>query len=89
MSLNLQKFSLLAAGASGVVYAVCSLFVALFPATSTTLMGWLFHLTNPEAVFGAMRITLIGFIGGLVEVVVYIYVVSLIFAWIFNKSAKS
>ena len=88
MSLNSQKFSLLVAAASGVLYAVCSLFVALFPVLSTKLMGWLFHLSNPATVFGDMRVTLIGYIGALVEVLIYSYVVSLIFAWIFNKSVK-
>ena len=88
MSLNSQKFSLLAAAASGALYAVCSLFVALFPAASTKLTGWLFHLTDPELVYGAQRVTLTGFVGGLVEVVIYMFVASWLFAWGFNKSIK-
>ncbi|OGF24364.1 hypothetical protein A3H09_03400 [Candidatus Falkowbacteria bacterium RIFCSPLOWO2_12_FULL_45_13] len=88
MSLNAQKFSLLTAAGSGALYAVCSLFVALFPTLSTKLMGWLFHLTNPEAVFGSQRVTLTGFGGGVIEVAIYMYVASLIFAWIFNRSVK-
>lgn len=88
MSLNSQKFSLLSAAAAGVVYSACALFVALFPGFSTKLMGWLFHLTNPEIVFGSMRVTLTGYVGALVEVVVYTYVASLIFVWIFNQSIK-
>ncbi|MDP2708860.1 MAG: DUF5676 family membrane protein [bacterium] len=89
MSLNSQKFSLLAAAASGALYAACSLFVALFPALSAKLMGWLFHLTDATAVFGAQRVTLTGFVGGLVEVVIYMFVASWLFAWVFNKSIKS
>ncbi len=88
MSLNLQKFSLLSAAAAGVVYSVCTLFVALFPGLSIKLMGWLFHLSNAEAVFGSTRVSFTGYIGALVEVVIYSYVVSLIFAWVFNKSVK-
>jgi len=88
MRLDLQKFSLLAAAASGALYAVCSLFVALFPATSTKLMGWLFHLTDATAVFGVQRVTLTGFVGGLAEVVIYMYVASLLFAWVFNRTVK-
>ena len=88
MRLDSQKFSLLAAAASGALYAVCALFVALFPAASATLMGWLFHLTDPSAVFGSMRVTLTGFVGGLAEVLIYMFVASRLFAWIFNKSVK-
>lgn len=88
MRLNLEKFSLLAAAGSAALYAACSLFVALFPGLSSKLMGWLFHLSNPAAVFGAQRVSLVSFFGGLIEVAVYMYVAALIFAWIFNKSVK-
>lgn len=88
MSLNSQKFSLLAAGASGALYAACAFFVTLFPDLSAKLMGWLFHLTNPEAVFGDQRVTLTGFTGGLAEVVIYMYIAALLFTWVFNKSTK-
>lgn len=84
----MQKFALWAAGASGALYAVCTLFVALFPAFSTTLMGWLFHLEDAEVVFGLTRVTLAGFIGALVEVLIYSYVASLLFAWVFNRSVE-
>lgn len=89
MRLNLQKFSLLSAAAAGVVYSVCTLLVALFPELSIKLMGWLFHLANPDAVFGQARVTLTGYVGALVEVVIYFYVISLIFVWIFNQSGEN
>lgn len=88
MSLNSQKFSLSTAVSAGLIYSICTLFVALWPGFSTKLMGWLFHLTNPAAVFGSMRVSFAGYAGGFVEVVIYSYVVSLIFVWIFNRSIK-
>lgn len=88
MSLNSQKFSLLSALGAGVVYSVCTLFVALWPGASIKLMGWLFHLANAEAVFGSMRVNLAGYVGGVVEVLIYSYIVSLIFVWIFNQSVE-
>ncbi len=88
MSLNSQKFSLWSAAAAGAIYSVCTLFVALFPGASIKLMGWLFHLSNATAVFGSTRVTFVGYVGALVEVVIYSYVVSLIFVWIFNQSIK-
>lgn len=88
MRLNTQKFSLLSAAAAGAVYSACTLFVALWPGLSAKLMGWLFHLSNPETVFGQTRVTLTGYVGALLEVVIYSYAVSLIFVWIFNQSVK-
>ncbi|KKS33792.1 MAG: hypothetical protein UU95_C0022G0007 [Parcubacteria group bacterium GW2011_GWC2_42_12] len=88
MRLNMKKFSLLSAAAAGAVYSACTLFVILWPGFSTKLMGWLFHLSSPEAVFGTMRVTATGYIGGLLEVVVYMYVMAWIFAWVFNRTVK-
>lgn len=84
----MRKFPLLSAIGAGAVYSACTLFVALWPGFSAKLMGWLFHLTNPEVVFGSTRVTLTGYIGALIEVTVYFYVISLIFVWIFNQSIK-
>lgn len=84
----MQKFSFLSAAGAGIVYSACALFVALWPNLSLKLMGWLFHLANPEAVFGQTRVALAAYLGALAEVVIYSYVVSLIFVWIFNQSIK-
>lgn len=89
MNLNTQKFSLSAAISGGMVYSACTLFVALWPSFSTKLMGWLFHLSSPEAVFGSMRVSLTGYVGGLAEVVIYLYIISLIFTWLFNRSVEA
>ena len=84
----MKKFSLLSAVAGGAVYSACTLFVAFWPDLSLKLMGWLFHLTNPEAVFGQTRVTLAAYLGALIEVLIYFYIISLIFVWIFNQSIK-
>lgn len=89
MRLNLQKFSLLSAAGVGMIYTACTLFVALWPGLSIKLMGWLFHLSNAEAVFDSTRVSFTGYIGALIEVVIYSYVVSLIFVWIFNRSVET
>jgi len=59
------------------------------PDLSAKLMGSLFHVSNPQTVFGATRVTLNGAIIGIIEVAIYTYVAALIFAWIFNKSVKT
>lgn len=89
MNLDFKKFSLLSAVGAGLVYTACTIFVALWPNFSTKLMGWLFHLTNPASVFGQARVTLTGYLGALIEVIVYFYIIALIFAWIFNQSVKT
>lgn len=88
MRLNLQKFSLLSTAATGVIYSACTLFVALWPGASIKLMGWLFHLSIPEAVFGSMRVNFAGFVGGLLQVSIYMYIAAWIFAWVFNRTVK-
>jgi len=86
MQLDKQKFSLYVSGASALVYAVCAIFVALFPEFSTKLMTSLFHI--PSAVNVGSRVTLSGAIIGTIEVAIYLLVTGWIFAWVFNKSVK-
>lgn len=87
MQLNNQKFSLYISGASALIYAACSVFVALFPDFSTKLMSSLFHI--PSTVNVGSRVTLQGAIIGIIEVAVYFFVIGWIFAWVFNKSIKN
>lgn len=85
MRLNNQKFSLYVSGISALIYAACSIFVALFPNLSTNLMASLFHI--PGTVNVGSRVTFPGAIIGTIEVAVYFLVIGYIFAWIFNKSS--
>jgi len=86
MKLDIQKFSLAAALTMGVIYAVCAIFVALWPDFALQLFGWLAHLVN---VAGDVQITAIGFIFGLLQILVYTYVGALIFGWLHNKFLKN
>ena len=86
MKLDIQKFSLAAALTMGVIYAVCAIFVALWPDFALQLFGWLAHLVN---VSGDVQITAIGFIFGLLLILVYSYVGALIFGWLHNKFLKN
>jgi len=89
MKLNIQKFSLAAAVAMGVIYAVCAAFVAAWPDFSLKLLGWLVHLVNVEKFAGDVAITLIGFVIGLAQIVVYTYIGAWIFAWLHNRFMQS
>ena len=88
MKLEVQKFALAAAVTMGAIYAVCAAFVALWPDFALQLFGWLIHLVNVEKFAGDVQITVIGFVIGLIQAIVYTYVVMLIFAWLHNKFLK-
>lgn len=81
--LNKQKFSLLIAEITGLVYAICAIFVGFFPEFAADLMGWLTHVSPVERM-----VTLSGAIFGVIQTVIYSYVVAWLFAWIFNKSVS-
>lgn len=85
MALNKQKLALAAASTFGLAYTACALFVIVAPDLAIRLVGWLFHLLNVEQFAGDVAITLGAFIGGLVEVVVYSYLVAWLFAWFYNR----
>lgn len=85
MELKKGKLALAAAATFGVAYVVCAIFVILWPDFSIQLVGWLFHLLNVEQFAGDVAITPGAFIGGLVEVIVYSYLVAWLFAWFYNR----
>lgn len=86
MKINNKKFAVTLSKVSAIVYIVCSVFVALFPGVSTKLMTALFHISSNVAT--GSRVTMLGVILGIVQVVVYSYIAGMIFAWIFNKSVE-
>ncbi|OGY52033.1 MAG: hypothetical protein A3J59_03905 [Candidatus Buchananbacteria bacterium RIFCSPHIGHO2_02_FULL_56_16] len=86
--LNKQAIATAAAGTVGVAYAVCALFVSLWPRAAMALMGWLVHLVNVDRYAGDIRITFPGFIFGLVEAMVYAAAVSCLFAWLYERASR-
>lgn len=88
MKLDAQKFSLAAALTMGAVYVVCAIFVALWPEFAIQLFGWLVHLVAVDKFAGDVQITALGFIFGLLQILIYTYVGALIFAWLHNKFMK-
>ncbi|MDP3966415.1 MAG: DUF5676 family membrane protein [archaeon] len=88
MKLEIQKFSLAAALTMGVIYAVCAIFVSIWPDFSLQLFGWLVHLVNVDKFAGDTQITALGFIIGLLQAMVYTYIGALAFGWLHNKFLK-
>ncbi|MFA6136335.1 MAG: DUF5676 family membrane protein [Candidatus Paceibacterota bacterium] len=75
-------FARAAALVMGGIYALCAIFVALWPGLGLKLFGYLTHLVNLNT---AAKVTLGGFIIGLLEVLVYTYVVAWLIAWLHNR----
>ena len=88
MKLNIQKFSLAAALTMGVIYVVCTVFVILWPDFALQLFGWLVHLINVDKFAGDIQLTTLGFIIGLLQAMIYTYLVALLGAWLHNKFQK-
>mgnify|MGYP001589929270 CR=1 FL=1 len=88
MKLDIKKFSLAAAVTMGAIYIICLVFVLLFPSVALQLLGWLVHLVNVDKFAGDVQITFLGFVLGLVQVLVYTYLAALLGAWLHNKFMK-
>ena len=85
MELDKNKFALSGGLTMGIVYVVCAAFVWLWPAFALQLFGWLVHLVNVDKFAGDVKISALGFIIGLVQVWIYTYIGTLVFAWLHNK----
>ncbi|HAS84909.1 MAG TPA: hypothetical protein DCS23_02445 [Candidatus Yonathbacteria bacterium] len=86
MELNTKKFALAATETGAVLYIACALFVAVAPDLAMTLLGWLAHVTNTDTL--ARSITMTGVVYGLIQVVVYVYIATFMFAWFYNRSVR-
>ena len=87
MGLETKKFAFAVAETAGIVYLVCTLVVILFPSSSITLLGWIAHVQSSS--IAARTVTFPGFILGLLQVVIYSYIIAWVFAKIYNKSLAS
>ncbi|MDP4008926.1 MAG: DUF5676 family membrane protein [bacterium] len=83
--INRHGFALAASAVMGAIYTVCALFVALWPQFALQLLGWMVHLVNVEKFAGDVRITLMGFLIGLAQIILYTYIAAWLIAWLHNK----
>lgn len=67
-----------AAITAGIAYLVCAAFVAIAPDAAVQLLGWLTHVTNLDQI-AARGVTMGGVLAGLVQVVLYVYLVTWLF----------
>lgn len=82
--MNKKSFACAAAATMGIWYAICAIFVAIWPNWSLKLFSWMVHLVNVEA-----GVSFPGVIYGFVEIVVLAYVTAYVFAALYNRHMKS
>lgn len=75
---------LAAAITAGVVYTVCAAFVALWKTQAVRFFNDWFHGIDLSAL-PAPQLTWGAFLRGLVEVVLFFYLVGLLYGWTYNK----
>lgn len=88
MEFNVKKFAEAATFTVAILYIVCVLVVWAAPAFAMQLLGAMMHIVNVDKYAGDVKITLGGVIVGLIELIIYTYVATLIFATLYNKSVK-
>lgn len=87
MKLNTNGIGWALAVATGIVYVVCRLIVALFPEGSKKFFLLFIHGIDLTQLPAATQ-TFGGFVLGLVVSVISAYIVGWIFAWTYNKFDK-
>lgn len=86
--LDSQRVAFAAAGTGGILYILCAVFVFFFPGMSLQLLGFLVHMINVEKFAYGVQITPFGFLIGLFEVIVYVYIAASLFVGIYNAAGK-
>ncbi|HLC89673.1 MAG TPA: DUF5676 family membrane protein [Patescibacteria group bacterium] len=85
--INTQGFALAFAGVAAIIYLLCTIVVAFLPDLALQLFGSLVHLVNLEKA-ADMRLTLVGFVSGLFQAVIYTYIGAWLVAWLHNLFCK-
>ena len=89
MQLNATKLANAAAITTLILYVVCTLFVAVAPQFSMTILAGAMHLPDAATALGEMEVTLGGFVLGLVTLVVFFYVSAYLLVALYNRAVKA
>lgn len=89
MKINKQRFAGRLTMTMGVLYILCTAFVALFPGLAMKLTAAMFHLVEVSKSTGSFQVTFGNFLLGLIPLLFYTYIGAWLFAWIFEKSVET
>lgn len=87
MKFHTTAFINAAAVTMAVAYIICSVFVVLWPDIALMILGSLVHLVNLEKAV-EVKLTLTGFLSGLVQIEFYTYLTGWLFATLYNRFQK-
>lgn len=88
MQLQSKKFALAAAGTGAILYLACAILVAIAPEFAVNLFGNLFHGITMETLAAPDTMTVGRVLIGLIQVVIYTYLLGWVFAALYNKLTK-
>lgn len=89
MQLNATKLANAVTLTALVLYAACTLFVAVAPDAAMAIAAGMTHVPGLGSALGRVEVTLGGFLLGLIPLLVYAYVGAYLVAAVYNRSVKS
>lgn len=89
MQLNAKKLANAATLAVGILYVVCTVFVAVAPDAAMAIAAGIMHIPALGDALGDVEVTLGGFLLGLIPLFIYSYVGAYLVAVLYNRSVKA
>lgn len=80
-----NKSALAAATSVGILYTICSIFVYFFRDQALQLFAPIFHLENITAFAEYFKVTPMGYISGVIQLLVYTYILVFIWIWLYSN----
>ncbi len=89
MQLNATKLAKAVVATVLILYTVCTLFVAVAPEFSMTILAGAMHIPGIGDSLGEIEVTFGGFLLGLIPMILYSYVGVYLIAVLYNRSIKA
>lgn len=89
MQLNAKKLANAATLTMGILYVICTLFVAIAPDAAMSIAAGMMHIPGLGDSIGEVEVTLGGFLLGLIPLLFYSYVGAYLVVALYNRSVKA
>ncbi|MBS3128099.1 hypothetical protein J4410_03055 [Candidatus Woesearchaeota archaeon] len=70
---------------ASMIYTLCALIITLWPISSFQFFNNWFHGIDLTKIAVSPQITLGSFVIGLLEIIVIMYIIGMLYAWLYNK----
>lgn len=88
MKVHAQKLAQAAAATAAISYGICALVMSIWPVRTLQLTADLMHRTTLADVLPTFQVTPYNFLSGLIQIVVYSYLIALLFGTLYNRAQK-